>query len=404
MMKSRFFVYLLSVVFIACMFFAAVPIQAQEPFRGTQLALRGLNADDEEAAADDAAPQSPQTKAVETKKNNLPQNPQPEVNEPKKDNAPQSLEQEVKELKEEVQRIRSENEARKRLEVPEEEKSKSVEDILSAVGNQYTLLKKGTIGLQYGFNYSYYSGDVINEATRVERRANHNLTNTITGQYALLNNLTMTASVPFAYKYNLVGTSSSQESTDLGDVSLGLTMQPLKSGGSLPPIIFSLGVSFPTGTSPYTVNPLHSLASGSGLYTFSGGLSVSKVIDPLVAFGNLTYNYSLPASGLSQRWGTSDTLTKVEPGNSVGMAFGFGYALSYQASLNLSAQLSYSFNSRYTLNETSSYESGSSLASTFNVGTGWRITPTRSIYVSLGIGLTINDPDLSLSFTVPFEF
>jgi len=422
-MKSRFFVNFFSVVFFTCMLIAAIPAMAQDPLRGTQLALRGINADDAENAIDDESPKNPQPKAKELKKNNSsqsspsetkelkkdtsPQSPQPEIKELKKDNSPQSLEQEVKELRQEVQRIRGENDARKILEVPEEEKNKSVEDILSAVGNQYSLLKKGAIGLQYGFSYSYFSGDVFTSSGTgyyVERRANHNVTNTITGQYALLNNLTLNANVPFSYKYNLVGTASAQESTDLGDISLGFQVQPFKAGGNIPSTIFSVSISVPTGTSPYTIDPVHSLSSGSGLYSISGGVSISKVIDPLVAFGNLSYSYSLPDSNISQRWGASDTLTKVEPGNSIGLAFGFGYALSYQASLNMSVGLSYGFNSRYTLNNSAIYETGTSLGASFNIGTGWRLTSTKSIYVGLGIGLTINDPDFSLSFTLPFDF
>lgn len=408
-MRRRIFINSFSVVFITCMLFVAVPIRAQEPIGGTQLAVKGINADDAGTAVGDQSPKNPQPKAKELKTEKSPQNTQQEATEQKKDESPQSLEQEVKELKQEVERIRSENEARKVLEVPEEEKNKSVEEILSAVGNQYTLLKKGTIGLQYSFNYAYYSGDLYEEENSstsidIERRSNHNLTNTITGQYALLNNVTLNLSVPFVYKYNLVGTSSSQETTNLGDISLGFQIQPIKSGGNIPPIIFSLGLSLPTGSSAYAIDPVHSLSTGSGLYTLAGGFSVSKVVDPLVAFGNLSYSYSFPDQSLSQKWSTSYTLTGVQPGNSIGWAFGFGYALSYQASMNMSVQMSYAFNTKYTLNNSNTYETGSTLSSTFNVGTGWRLTATRSIYVTLGIGLTVNDPDLSLTFTLPFEF
>jgi hypothetical protein len=161
----------------------------------------------------------------------------------------------------------------------------------------------------------------------------------------------------------------------------------------------------PTGTSPYEVDPSNSLASGSGLYGINAGVSLSKVLDPLVAFGNLTYSYTLPESGMSQTWGSGGSLlTKVDPGSSIGWALGFGYALSYQASLNLSVSFGYAFGSKYTLNDTVTFQSGSSLSSTFNVGTGWRISAARSISLSLGIGLTVNDPDVSLSFSVPFEF
>jgi hypothetical protein len=418
-MKIRIAVNLLSVIFFTFLLFASFPVMAQEPLRGIQLALKGVSADDAESAVDDESPKSSkqegkaqgtnvQAKSVEPqvkeqKTNSQPQSVEPPAKEQKTNSQPQSIEQEVNELKQEIKKIRSENEARKRLEVPEEEKSKSVDDILSAVGREYSLLKKGTIGLSYSFSYSYYSGDVIDESARVERRANHNLTNTINAEYALLNNITFSVGIPFAYKYNRVGTSSSQEATDLADISLGLTWQPFASA-KFPTTILSFGVSVPTGSSPYHINLNESLATGSGTYGINGGVSLSKVIDPLVAFGNLSLSYGLPTGGLDQHWGASGRLTKVDPGSSIGLAIGFGYALSYQASMNLSAQFSYSFSSKYTLNDTRTEEAGSSLSSSFNIGTGWRVTPARSLYVSLGIGLTNNDPDVSLSFKLPYEF
>jgi hypothetical protein len=406
MMKSRGLINLLTGVFFVCILFMAVPVMAQDPIRGMQLALRGINADDAEAAIDDETPQKSKQETQILKKDNAPQSPQLEAKELKTDNAPQNLEQELQELKQEVQRIRSENEARKKLEIPEEEKNKSAEDILSAVSRQYTLSKKGTLGLQYSFSYSYYSGDVIGTAVEnlVQRRINHNLSNVISSYYALWDNLGVSAGIPFAYKYNQVGTSSAQESTDLGDVSLGFQVQPFKAGGNIPTTILSLGLSLPTGTSPYKVDPQRSLASGSGLYSLSGGVSLSKVLDPLVAFGNFGYTYSFPDDTLSQRWGAYDILTKVQPGSSIGLSMGFGYALSYQASLNLSANVGYSFNSKYTLNYYQTYETGTSVSASFNVGTGWRVSQARSIYVSLGIGLTTNDPDFSLSFNLPLDF
>jgi HAMP domain-containing protein len=407
MMNSKIFINLLSVVFFACTLFVTVPAMAQIPIKGMQLALNKISAEDADAALDDVSPENLQKKVKEPKQEVLPQSIQPEVKKPKQDDSPQSVQQEVQELKREVQRMRDENEARKRLEVPEEEKSKSVEDILSAVSRQYTLLKKGTIGLGYTFGYSYYSGDVINEAAvpfAIERRSSHNIANIIDTEYAILNNLTISANVPFIYKYNKVGTSSSQDATDIGDIALGLQWQPIKAGGKLPTTILSAGVTIPTGSSPYKIDPDQSLPTGNGYYSFSGGVSLSKTLDPLVAFGNLSYSYGLPVSGLSQVWGTSNNLIKVEPGSSIGFALGFGYALSYQASLNISTQFNYAFGSRYTFSNVGAIESGSSVSSTFNVGTGWRVTPTRSIYLTLSIGLTVNDPDFALAARVPFEF
>jgi len=433
LMKKRIFICLLLVFCFTFILFTSIPVIAQETLAGTQLALRGIIADDAESAVDDETAKTQQTESKESSKestktqqiqskktvNELPKSKKTDLKEASKeaaksqqpvsetqveDSGSKSLEQQVKDLRQEIKKIRDENEARKKLEVPEEEKSQTVEDILSAAGRQYTLMKKGTLGLDYTLGYSYFSSDAITEASVIERRANHNLTNTISAEYALFNNLTMSASIPFCYKYNRVGTASSQDATDLGDITVGLTLQPLKAGGTMPTTIFSLGVSLPTGTSPYEVNQNQTLATGSGYYSISSGLSFSKVIDLLVAFGSLGYSYGLKESGINQYWSKTQKLTGIEPGSSIGLSFGFGYALSYQASLNIGAQFSYSFGPEYEVNNTQTFKSGSSLSGSFNVGTGWRVTAARSIYITLGIGLTNNDSDFSLSFRLPFEF
>ena len=70
----------------------------------------------------------------------------------------------------------------------------------------------------------------------------------------------------------------------------------------------------------------------------------------------------------------------------------------------MSAQFAYGFSSKYHLNDNTTSETGRTLSAMLNIGTGWRLSATRSINVTLGIGMTINDPDVSLTFTVPFEF
>jgi len=417
MMKNRFFIGLLPFFCFTLILFISIPSMANEPLKGIQLALSGTAFEAEPALdaettkvkkteSKESGQESPFEKQTESKNLNQEssKNEQKESISSSQDSKQRSVEQEINELRQEIQKIRSKNEARKKLEVPEEEKGKEVEDILSAAGRQYTLAKKGTLGLSYGFSYSYFSSDAISDAATVERRSNHNMTNTISVDYALLNNLTISTNIPFVYKYDRVGTASAKEATDLGDMSVGFTVQPIKAGGMIPPIIFSCSVSLPTGSSPYEVDQNNTLATGSGLYGISGGLSVSKVLDPVVAYGNLGYSYTFPKSGLDQYWSKTETLTEIEPGSSVSLSFGFGYALSYQVNINMGGQMTYSFGSKYVVNDQETYEGGSSLSAAFSVGTGWRVTPARSVYVSMGIGLTNNDADFSLNLRVPFDF
>lgn len=432
-MRTKNVIRALLVMVVTFVFFATLPFPVYASLQGTQLALNGVSAGDAESATDDKTKNN-QTKAetsnagesskdnpsnIKEQKPEVSSNVVKETNDVEQDSAPKSIEDEIKELKKEIKKLRGENEARKKLEAPAEEKSQSVEDILSAAGRQYSLLRKGTVGLSYSFGYAYFSGDAIDELSDggigVRRRVNHNINNTIAVEYALLNNLTLSSNIPFVYKYNKVGTTESLDVTDLGDINLGVAWQPFKAGGSIPATIVSFGVSLPTGSSPYEVDPNNELSTGSGYYGVNVGVSLSKVVDPLVAFGNLSYSYGIPETGLSQIIYEDATnpaskiyLTEVKPGGSLGFAFGFGYALSYQASMNLSAQFGYSFGSEYTNESTtggsSTSKTGSSLSSSFNVGTGWRITAARSIYASLGIGLTSNDSDVSLSLKFPFEF
>ena len=158
--------------------------------------------------------------------------------------------EQLKELKLQVQKLRKETEARKRLEVSEEEKEQKAVDILSAAGREYTMLKKGALSLEYNLSYAYVSGDVIKDASTIEKRSSHNITNLIYTEYALKDNLSANVSLPFAYKYNKTGTDQAQEGTDMGDVSVGLQLQPAKAGGTMPPVIFSAGLTMPTGSSP----------------------------------------------------------------------------------------------------------------------------------------------------------
>ena len=319
------------------------------------------------------------------------------------DQSPAGMARQLKELKQQVEKLRTEGEARKRLEVSEEEKEKKAGDILTAAGREYTLMKKGSLSLEYSCLYSYFSSDIIKSAASVEQHANHNITNQIYTEYALRDNFSANLSVPFAYKFDKVGTASAQEETDFGDVSIGVQMQPFKAGSDIPATIFSAGVSLPFGSSPYKINPATSLATGSGFYSVNAGASLSQTMDPLVAFGNLSYNYNFQAAGLNQNWTSGSNLTRVDPGSSVSVAMGFGYALSYKASLNLSTQFTYGFSNQYYFSNAATYGSGSSVSASFSIGTGWKITPTRSIALKLGIGLTSSDPDFSFSVRVPFE-
>ncbi len=314
------------------------------------------------------------------------------------------LEEQVERLQTEVEALRKQAEARKRLEVTDEEKAKQEKEILTAAGRQYTLLPQYTLGVEYDFRYEYYSYDVLEQAMTVEQIANHTIVNGLYVEFALLNNLTLNLDCPFVYKFDKSGTDHGRDVTDLGDVTLGLKYQPLKTGGRLPALVAFGTFTFDTGRGQYEVNPETELATGNGYETAGLGLSMSKTIDPIVAFGTISYSFAFSADDLNQRRPGDVVLKKVEPGDSIGFNLGIGYAMSYKVSLNFSYQYVYHFKDKYHWEDSGETTAGSRVFSVLSIGTGWQLSPTFSMIMRVGVGLTNDDPDFTFSVRMPFQF
>ncbi len=313
-------------------------------------------------------------------------------------------------LQEEITRLRDEAEVRKKLVATAEEETENEKEILTAAGKDYSLAKEGSLGVNYGFSYSYNSIDILENVVNpaVDHSATHNMTNSINIKYAIRNNITLSGSLPFVYKNDQRSTSSERSATDIGDLNLGALWQPSKSDGESPTVLVNGSIAYPSGTSPYKIDVNNALSTGSGFYSLSTGSSISKSLDPVYVFGNMAINYSMPATKLSQRragpTSSTDVLTKAVPGYAMSASCGLAYALSYKVNLNSSISLSHSTKYKYKWRDGNRTSSGTSTSASLNVGTGWRISPRRSITTSLGIGLTNAASDFTLSFSIPFSY
>ena len=308
-------------------------------------------------------------------------------------------------LREEVERLRTESEAREMLRMTEAEARKEEEEILSAASRNYTMSPKGTLNFDYSFGYTYDSYDVADwTALVLEHSANHNINNTVAAGYSFSDNFRANVSIPFVYKYHDLGQTGSRSVTDLGDVSVGANWQPFRTGEDFPALIFSSSISIPTGRSPYEINPREDLSTGAGLFAASVGVSASKSLDPVVAYGGLSYTYALEESGLNQHLDDGLTLKKVEPsGGAVGLNMGLAYAMSYKASIHAGFSYAYIFGTTYHYEGGVTAESGTGASGSLSVGTGWKLDK-RTISVNLGIGLTNDASDFSFSFRIPFDY
>ena len=312
-----------------------------------------------------------------------------------------------------------EDDAREALAVTEEdeEDANTLEEALTAVDQNYSLIKKNTFSLHYGHNFTYSSSDSILLATNgnpidVSRDARYTHSTSLTGSYGLRNNLTLGLTLPFVSSVRAGSTTQNRAEDDgIGDIGLSLRWQPWPVRLGKANTTLSTSISLPTGSDPYKIDINNSVALGSGNYSVSVAANFNKTIDPIIVYGGFSLAKSFDKTGLNQIRGQR-TLRAVKPRPSFSYSMGIGYALSYGVSLNMGFQ--HTFGSRTILeftdntqtlasNSITSFESIGGHSALFNISAGFRTSPGTVMSVNVGMGLTRESPDFVLGFSLPFS-
>ncbi len=321
---------------------------------------------------------------------------------------PRSIQQKIDDLQRQVEALKEQGRTREKLTMTAEEQSEKEKSVLTAVGREYTLMQKGKFELEYSLRYEYTSSSELvageENTTLVHPRANHTIRNAIGLQYGLLNNLTITANLPFVFAYDKTGSSANKDVTDLGDLTIGLDYQPFKSGGIWPTTIFTLTGIIPTGRSPYKINRNTDLPTGNGTYAVALNMNMCKSIDPAMIFGGVGMTYRFQPGGIDYSI-NGIVVDAVKPGMSFNAALGLAYSISYALSMNVQFQYAYYMGTDYlvTGGETA-YVTPAYSSANLIVGTGWRFSPKWMVSFSVGVGLTKNDPDFFFLARLPFSF
>jgi len=290
----------------------------------------------------------------------------------------------------------------------DEDSAKQLEEVFQAAENNYSLQKKGTHALYYSFNYTYMADQRLDAEIRdgsirqldITPTATHNFTNSFTYDYGLLDNLTVGARFPLVVKYD---TQDELSLYDVGDVSTTARWQPFPYvPGKMSTTLFG-SFSSKTGVSPYEIDIDEQLSSGSGYYGISGGVSLSRVLDPVVIFGSASLSYNFDETGLDQVRG-GRRLVEVSPGFGLSGSGGFAYSLSYDISLSISGQISYNDETVLTFADGSRAVAQDQMTGFLNLSLGTRLSDTTIVNTSLGLGLTEDAPDFSLGVSMPIEF
>ena len=322
-------------------------------------------------------------------------------------------------------------------------------EVLSQFQRDYILLKKGQKEFENNFAWTYNSANQIflNSFAildpvfltlgqfGVEHIRRHIFTDTLTLRYGILDNLQAQVSVPIIFRhdrYSKIGTTDGQgdnvESTmdkfGLGDISIGISYQPVRETDTRPAIVTSLSYKFNNAKSPFDIDvdengQMKDLPLGSGYQSIKLGVNFAKTIDPVVVFGGISYAYNMEETVNNKYYikdkDTNETklygLKKVAPGDTISIVLGFSYAVSYNFSLGFQFQDDLTFSTDVWKfqgsenNITKEQVPNTNLNSgIFKLTAGWAISDKSSLNFSLGMGLTSDAPDFVFEVRYPIRF
>lgn len=266
----------------------------------------------------------------------------------------------------------------------------------------------------------------------IDRVNADSLTYDLIGRYAITPRLSLNLDVPYVgrntdYQQGGAGGSaaalSEANSTGkgLGDVNFSVNYKILTETPNRPDTVLTLGVTAPTGRAPYGIKWVNSAASaqyeefavptrqptGNGVWQAMVGASFVKTMDPAIVFGNVGYIHSF-----SRSFNDIDTDPQITTPGSVRLAdiyyYGAGLAFAFNDRSSLSLSFSDRINGKDALRQTggpwTKIIGSQANAATLNLGFTYALNSHTTFVTVLGMGMTPDAPDFTLTFKVPYMF
>ena len=249
----------------------------------------------------------------------------------------------------------------------------------------------------------------------------------LTWRRGITNRFEMEAKVPYVYRSDSAISrriAAADKVTEglfdasgsgVGDLEVTGRYQLNEGGADKPFYIASLRVKSRTGKDPCEVttasllpggltNQLQRrLPTGSGFYTWQPGLTVLIPTDPAVFFGGVSYQYNVERKNLALN--TDDgpqPVGNIKPGGVFGFNMGMGLAINERSSFSIGYD--HSSIARTEQNGQKVAESVRTQLGSLLLGYSHKMNPKTTVNVSVGVGVTRDSPDVSLTLRVPVSF
>jgi len=320
-----------------------------------------------------------------------------------------------------------------------ESRPERVQQVAQIFEQPGVLTPKGQFSFEAGLQYAYSSNNRVSivgytiipaitigviDVREVKRNT---FTANATGRWGVTNRLELEAKVPYVYRSDdqiarAWNTGSSFDDTldhstgqGLGDIEATARYQFNETTVDKPVYIGTLRFKSRTGKDPFEVlsNQILSpelatnrieaeLPTGSGFYTLQPGLTMLYPTDPAVFFGGLNYQYNFSRSGVTMNTNNGPVdLGTVDPGDVWGYNFGMGLALNEKSSFSLG--FDGASVGKTTMSAQPTLSTRVQLGSLL-LGYSQRVSPTTSVGLTVGVGVTRDTPDMTLGLRVPMSF
>jgi hypothetical protein len=260
----------------------------------------------------------------------------------------------------------------------------------------------------------------------------------LTARYGLTNRLELEARVPYVYTSSdtvsrEIFTGTAMDSVfkssgkGIGDVEATVRYQINRGGPDRPFYVGWLRYKSRTGKDPFEVVtdcvtrcvanatgtglPLE-LPTGSGFEAIQPGLTWLYPSDPVVFFGGVSYLHNFKRKNVSRTvltgapegfpQTTTEPIGEVEAGDIIGFNVGMGLALNEKASISIGYDSSLVGKPK----QNGEYAPGAVrvVLGTLVLGASYRFSEKRTLNVALGVGVTRDTPDVTLTVRMPFSF
>ena len=304
------------------------------------------------------------------------------------------------------------------------------------------LTQKGKYVLEPGLQFGYSSSNrvalvgytiipaLLIGLVDVREVKRNTMTASLTARTGLSNRLEVELKVPYVYRSDStvsreIFTGSAVDRVfdtsgkAVGDVELAARYQLNNGGPDKAYYVAGLRFKTRTGRDPFDVvtDCLHrcvgenvtgtglplDLPTGSGFYSLQPSVTWLFPSDPAIFFGSLSYMHNFKRSNVSRLVlsGERDALGELKPGDVIGFNFGMGLALNDKASFSIGYD--HSSIGRLKQNGITAPGSVRTQLGTLLVAYSYRLSPKRTLNLSIGAGLTRDTPDVSLSVRLPFN-